>query len=135
MISSYCKMLHVLQRKAQINLLQCSFMKEFIDLIFPWMKWFFFFFWWDWSLNSQLCACTAWTTPPVLWLLWRWGLMNCLPACPWTVVLLISVSQVARITGVSYWHLACSDLSCDWLHQSYPWLIKTTHSSVHKILS
>jgi hypothetical protein len=26
------------------------------------------------------------------------------PGCPWTAILLISASQVARITGMSHWH-------------------------------
>jgi hypothetical protein len=35
-------------------------------------------------------------------LFWRWGLANCLQ----TLILLISTSQVAMITGGSHWHLA-----------------------------
>jgi hypothetical protein len=36
--------------------------------------------------------------------------------CPQTVILLISVSQVARIPGVGHWHLASSrDLNKTWV--------------------
>jgi hypothetical protein len=40
------------------------------------------------------------------WLFWIWGSLELFPpGWPWTMVLLISVSQVARITGVSHWRL------------------------------
>jgi hypothetical protein len=38
--------------------------------------------------------------PILLWLFWRWGLVNYLPGWPPTVILPISASQVARIIGV-----------------------------------
>jgi hypothetical protein len=42
----------------------------------------------------------------LLWLFWRWSLENYLLGWPQTMILLISASQVARIPGVSHWHLA-----------------------------
>jgi hypothetical protein len=61
----------------------------------------------EWGLNSGFCACKAGTLPlePHLqsilpWLFWKWNLANHLPI--WTKILLISVSQVVRITGVSH---------------------------------
>jgi hypothetical protein len=40
----------------------------------------------------------------LLWLFWRWGVSGTIcPDWPWTVILLISAFQVARITGVSHW--------------------------------
>jgi hypothetical protein len=43
----------------------------------------------------------------LLWLFWRWGLKSYLPGLasnhdPQTMILPISVSQVARITGMSH---------------------------------
>jgi hypothetical protein len=38
----------------------------------------------------------------LLWLYWRWGLKNYLPRLALTEILLISASQVGRITGVSH---------------------------------
>jgi hypothetical protein len=76
----------------------------------------FFFSLWDWSLNSGLPVSKAGALPlePYLqsilfWLFWRWGggLLNYFPQFGlWTKILLISTSQVARITGMSHWHPA-----------------------------
>jgi hypothetical protein len=61
------------------------------------------FFFWFWGLNSGL---TPWATLPALFL-WRvfWDRVS-QTFCPgwlWTLVLLISASWVAGITGVSHW--------------------------------
>jgi hypothetical protein len=47
----------------------------------------FFLFWWDQSLNSGLFTCKAGALllepclqPILLWLFWRWGLVNYLPS-------------------------------------------------------
>jgi hypothetical protein len=42
--------------------------------------------------------------PPLhfAYLFWRWGFANYLSGCPQTAILLISASQVARITDVSH---------------------------------
>jgi hypothetical protein len=64
-------------------------------------------------LNSGLCTCKAGTSKSkglqlephiqsiLLWLFWRWDLVNYLPRMALNCNLLISASQVARITGVS----------------------------------
>jgi hypothetical protein len=71
---------------------------------------FFFFFFggtvvWTQSfiLAKQALYCLNHTSSPF----WRWGLMNYF-VCGWpqTRILPISVSQVARITGMSYLHPA-----------------------------
>jgi hypothetical protein len=71
---------------------------------------FCFGFLWYWSLTSGLYTCKAGNLllEPHLqsilrWLFWRWGLLNYLPRLAWlgTLILQISASQVARITGVS----------------------------------
>jgi hypothetical protein len=43
-------------------------------------------FWWGWGLNSGLCGCKAGALllephlqSILLWLFWRWGLLNYLP--------------------------------------------------------
>jgi hypothetical protein len=75
-----------------------------------------FFFKRDWGLNSGLHSCKAgkYATPRetlfqsiLLWLFWRWGLKNYLPEAglePQSSQ--SSASQVAKIIGVSYQHLA-----------------------------
>jgi hypothetical protein len=69
-----------------------------------------FLFWWDCHLNSGLHTCKVGTLllepnlqSILLWLFWRWGggLMNCLLGWPWTAILQISESQVARVTGMN----------------------------------
>jgi hypothetical protein len=70
------------------------------------------FFWWDWALNSGLHTCKAgglllepYFSPFyfLIWLFWRQGTCDLFcPHCPWTTILLISVSQVARIIGMSH---------------------------------
>jgi hypothetical protein len=74
---------------------------------------FFVLFLGDWGLNAGLCTCKAGTLllePHVqsilLWLFWRGGLVNCFPGLALNHDLPISASQVARIIGVSHWHLA-----------------------------
>jgi hypothetical protein len=91
---------------------------------------FFFLFWWDWGLKSGLCSCKAGSLPLeyclqsiLLWLLWRWGLENYLLGWPQTMILLISASQIARITGVSHW----------WYTICYKW-IHVIHGPFHNIL-
>jgi hypothetical protein len=71
------------------------------------------FFWWDWSLNSGLHTCKAgilllesYLQSILLWLFWRWALKNYLHRLASNAILLISVSQVAGITGRSQQCLA-----------------------------
>jgi hypothetical protein len=67
---------------------------------------FFFFFLWYWGLNL---GTSPWATPPVLFLWWVFGDRVTWTICPgWLqiVILLISPSWVARITGLSHWHPA-----------------------------
>jgi hypothetical protein len=71
------------------------------------------FFLWLWSLNSGLRACKA-GIPPLklclqsilIWLFWGWGSRMICQDWLQTLFLLISASQVARITGVSHQCLA-----------------------------
>jgi hypothetical protein len=44
--------------------------------------------------------------PHLFWLFWNGVSWNICPGWPWTVILPIAVSQVARITGVNHWLLA-----------------------------
>jgi hypothetical protein len=63
-----------------------------------------FFFLWYWCLNSGPISPA---TPPALFLWWVFQDMVSWTICPgWlrTMILLISASWVARITGVSHWH-------------------------------
>jgi hypothetical protein len=82
----------------------------------PAALWFFFFFFFLVRLGFELRAfclqsryCTTWAIPPVHFALFilEMGVFQtiCL-SWPLTVILLISASQVARIIGVSHWHLA-----------------------------
>jgi hypothetical protein len=63
----------------------------------------FFFFLWYWGLNSRP---SPWATPPALFL---WSVFQdrvsqtIFLGWLWTMILLISVSWVARITDVSHW--------------------------------
>jgi hypothetical protein len=80
------------------------------------MHFFFFFFWWDWGLNLGLCNCKA----NVLLLSSISGpFCSCyfghgvsLTIFAWvslrTMILLISASEIAWITGVSYQCPACA---------------------------
>jgi hypothetical protein len=66
----------------------------------------FVLFWWDWGLNSWLHACKALLLEPhlesiLLWLFWRWSLVNYLPGLALNLDLPISASQVSR-TSVSH---------------------------------
>jgi hypothetical protein len=77
---------------------------------------FFFFFGGIWVWTQELCLqsrhSTAWTISLIhlLWLFWRWGLANYLQGWPWTAILHISASQVARITGVSHQCLVTQEI-------------------------
>jgi hypothetical protein len=62
---------------------------------------FFFFFWQYWGLNSL-----SHSTSPILWWVFSRRVRvsrTIYPGWPWTTILLISASWVARITGVSHW--------------------------------
>jgi hypothetical protein len=65
--------------------------------------WIFFFLWY-WGLNS---GPTPWATPSALFLVmgffWDRVLQTICSGWLWTVILLISASWVARVTGVSHW--------------------------------
>jgi hypothetical protein len=70
------------------------------------VSFFFFKFWWDWGLNRDSCLlsrCSAEWTPPVHFALIS---RTICPGWPWTLILLISVSQVGKITGVNPLHSA-----------------------------
>jgi hypothetical protein len=63
-------------------------------------------------MKLGLGACKAGTRPlePLLqyilvWLFWRWDLRTVFPDWPHAIILPISDSQVARITGISHQHL------------------------------
>jgi hypothetical protein len=69
----------------------------------------FYFFGRTEVLHSGLCACKPGALPLelhhwsiLLWFILRWGFRNYLPTWPQTVILPISISQVARITGLSH---------------------------------
>jgi hypothetical protein len=85
------------------------------------LDWFGDFFLWYLDLKSGFCTykAGALALEPLLqciflWLFWRWFLIKYLPKLTRTIILPISASQVARITGVSTstWHLI------DFLHQN-----------------
>jgi hypothetical protein len=59
---------------------------------------FCFSFWWDWVLNSGALPLDSHFQFILLWLF--------CPGSPQTMILPISASQVASITGTSHWHLA-----------------------------
>jgi hypothetical protein len=63
----------------------------------------------SWGLNSGLHTCKAGVLliePHLqsifIWLFWRWSSQTVCPCWPWTVILLISASRVARMTGMSH---------------------------------
>jgi hypothetical protein len=67
----------------------------------------------DWGFEPmlQICKAEALLLEPhlqsiLLWLFWRCVLGTICPGWPWTVILPISASQVAMITGMSHQHLA-----------------------------
>jgi hypothetical protein len=62
------------------------------------------FFWQYWGLNSRP---TPWATPPALFCDGFFQNRVSRTICPswfWTAILLITTSQVARISGVTRWH-------------------------------
>jgi hypothetical protein len=65
----------------------------------------FFFFLWYWGLNQGLYLEPLHQPFFVVGLVDRVSQTIC--RCLRTTIFLISASQVLRITGVSYWHLAC----------------------------
>jgi hypothetical protein len=79
-----------------------------------------FFFLWYWSLNSGL---TSWAIPLALFCD---DFFQDSVSCTiflgwlWTLILLIFASWVARIIGVSHWHLACLFLSVEKLTMHWP---------------
>jgi hypothetical protein len=68
------------------------------------LLYFILFFWWDWGLNSGLHTSTLCLTPSVHFdgYFGDGALRTICLGWPQTVILPISVSQVARITGVSH---------------------------------
>jgi hypothetical protein len=55
-----------------------------------------------WQSNST----TAWATPPVIFCSGYFGVgipWTICPGWPWTTILPISASQIARIIGMSHW--------------------------------
>jgi hypothetical protein len=102
-------------------------------LISKWVNEFFFVCVCYWGLNS---GPSPWATPPALFL-WRvfWDrvLWTICPGWPRTVILLISASWVARITGMSHWHLA---YECIFLNlKFYLIMINVDPYNLHKWLS
>jgi hypothetical protein len=78
---------------------------------------FFFFFWWDWDLKSGLhnhkAGSLLLAIPAVHFalLILEMGVSRILcPGWPLIVILQISASQVARITGMSHWRQALAAL-------------------------
>jgi hypothetical protein len=95
---------------------------------------FFFFFLQYWGLNSRP---TSWTTPPALFFVKffsRWAHRTICLGWLWTVILLISASWVARITGVSHQHLAFlgQDYSCEWMEPEYTILYCEQHITLYR---
>jgi hypothetical protein len=93
-----------------------SWLAHFILYMFLWWISFihYFFGGWDWGLNSGFHTCKVVTLSPGPCLLSIFALVifedgvlrtSCL-GWLWTLILPISASQVARITGVSHWHPA-----------------------------
>jgi hypothetical protein len=75
------------------------------------LLWLFFIYFFSqyWGLNS---GPTHWGIPPALFCVQCFQDRVLRTIClgwPWTVILLIYASWVARITGVSHQYLACSD--------------------------
>jgi hypothetical protein len=71
----------------------------------------------------DLCLLSSWDyrceplLPGLLRLFWSWVSRTTCLHWPWTMILLVSVSQVARITGVSHRHLAYCQSS--WCREPY----------------
>jgi hypothetical protein len=87
------------------------------------------FYWWDgcfvclfWVLGIELWAFTLRhsISPFLWWVFWDRVLWTICPGWLRTMILLISASQVARITGVSHQHLARVSTICSetWMHWS-----------------
>jgi hypothetical protein len=76
------------------------------QVLFPLFLSFFFYFLWYWDLNSGPTPCATPSTSPFGY--FQDGISQAI--CPlkwlWTLSLLISASQVARIIGVSHQHPA-----------------------------
>jgi hypothetical protein len=80
----------------------------------PYILSFFFFFWWGWNFELRaLCLQSShsypWATPSVhfaLVILEDGVSWTICPYWPLTMILQISASQVARITGMSHWYQA-----------------------------
>jgi hypothetical protein len=70
------------------------------------------------NLGPHICKACALLLDPDLQSIFAWVILEIRirtvhPDWPQTVILLVSVSQVARIAGVSHWHLApCCFHSC-----------------------
>jgi hypothetical protein len=97
---------------------------------------FFFFFFFMVGLEFELRALClqsrleSYFQSILFWLVWRWSLSNYLPGWLRTIILLISASQVASITGVSHQHrlLPCLLIaSRGWVN----WWTHTIQAQVH----
>jgi hypothetical protein len=96
-------------KAGRIWLFEASLVSAVLNSVF-----FFFFFFGEtgvWTQGFTLANPTTWVAPPVYCPGYSgdeiWSAI-CLD-CPWTIILLISASQVARITGMSH----CAQL---WIH-------------------
>jgi hypothetical protein len=86
-----------------------------------WTMYFFLGQRWDLGLNSELPSCKVGVQllephlqSILLCLFWRWSLTTICPGWPQTVILPVSVSQVARIIGMSYWWPAWKNCTFEW---------------------
>jgi hypothetical protein len=86
---------------------------------------YYIIFLWDWGLNSGFQTFKEGALPLephlqsiLLWLFWRWGFRSICSGWPWTVILLISAFQVARISGVRHQHPAYYKI-LNWNFKSY----------------
>jgi hypothetical protein len=110
------------RRMIMSNIFSCSYWplhldifyyEELVQVSYPLFQLIFFFLV-GLGLNSGLHTCKVGALMLethiqyiLLWLFWRWGVsQTTCPGWPWTLILLISASQVARITGVSHQCLA-----------------------------
>jgi hypothetical protein len=85
-----------------------------------WSKFAFFFFFQYWGLNS---GPSPWTTLPALFVMgiFEIGLSNYCPGWLQTMILLISVSWLTRITGVSHWCPAKFQILISVIHLLLVW--------------
>jgi hypothetical protein len=57
-----------------------------------------FIYWWDWGLNSGPCSLETQLQSILLWLFWRWYLVNCLPG----LVLNFDLPNLSLTSNLNY---------------------------------